>query len=585
MLAQVSQWILIATLSQSPQEAAWLKVIPADVDVAVRSRGIDATRNDLVAMLKAMSPDWADMAENGLAGPLGELQQRHGELALKTPWVILLRMSDSGEEGRPPAAILLSSDNYKGVLKELSGGKDPELRHDDGGFDAFDGPEGHGTWYAVKKPGIVAFGPSKGLMTSIAKPGTKTLDTVLDGPAVKPFLSGDLGVYVNAAALSTRFGDQIDQGRNAFMGLLDQAAQQQPGQEGMMNFVKEFYGGLFDSIKNAGVLVLGLDVAGKGLHLTGVLNLKPDVPASKSIAGIHTSPAAALANFAAGAMAYVYMDLDAKTYERLQGMSLRMVSSGKPSPELEKAIADLHGMGRIETTGSVSLGKGMKVVNDITVSDPKKYLAASEAMLRAMKGVEGQFGFFKDVKVEPNVQTYHGLTFTRIVATLDLDKLAKLGGNNLAQGEAMKSMFGGDTATYWYGTDGKTRLLQVMAPSWEEVKSQIDGYLKGEPGIGASPGFKSVRSELPEKASLLVMLDTQSLVKMFASQLSTTLKNPAIKVPDDLPKEQAFLGASISPQPPLGYEFHLVIPSSVGNVIEKGMVPIFRNLQPGGANQ
>lgn len=69
MLAQLSQWILIATLAQAPQEAAWMKVIPADVDIAIHSRGIDATRNDLVAMLKAMSPAWGEMADNALSPP------------------------------------------------------------------------------------------------------------------------------------------------------------------------------------------------------------------------------------------------------------------------------------------------------------------------------------------------------------------------------------------------------------------------------------------------------------------------------------------------------------------------------------
>jgi hypothetical protein len=219
------------------------------------------------------------------------------------------------------------------------------------------------------------------------------------------------------------------------------------------------------------------------------------------------------------------------------------------------------------------------------VSDPKKYLAASEAVLRAMKGTEGQSSFFKDVKVEPDVQTYQGLTFTRIVATLDLGKLAQLGGNNPAQGEAMKSLFGGGTATYWYGTDGKKRLLQVMAPSWEAVKAQIDGYLKGEPGIGASRGFKAIRSELPEQTSLLVLFEAQSFVKMIVSQLAATLKNPDLKVPDDLSKEPVFLGGSITPRPPLGYEFHLVIPSTVGTVIDKGLMPLIQKLQPGGVNQ
>jgi hypothetical protein len=586
MLAQLSQWILIATLSQSPQEAAWLKVIPADVDIAIRSRGIDATRTDLVAMLKAMSPAWGDMAENALAGPLGQVEQMHGELALKAPWVGVLRFSDGGGDGGPPAAVLILSEDYKGVLKALSGGKDPELKHEEGGYDAFDGPGGHGTWYAAKGTGIVAIGPAKGLIASIARPSGKTLDVVLKGSTAKPFLAGDLGVYVNAAALTTHFADQIEQGRQAFMGLMDQAAAQQPAQEGMMNFVKDFYGGLFDSIKYADVVVLGLDVAEKGLHLTGMLNVKPDAPAAKTIGGIHTSTSATLASFPPGSMLYMYMDMDSKTFERLQGMSLRMLGSGKPSPELEKAVAVLHGLGRVESTGSAAFDKnGMSVVNDITVSDPKKYLAASEAMLRAMKGTEGHGGFFKEVKVEPDVQTFQGLTFTRIVATMDFDKLAELAGNNPAQVENMKSMFGGGTATYWYGTDGKTRLLQVMTPTWEDVKAKVGGYLKGEPGVGANAGFKAVRSELPEQTSLLVLFEVQSFLKMVVGQLATTLHNPDLKLPDHLSKDPVFLGGSMTPRPPLGYEFHLVIPTSVGTLIDKGLIPVFQGLQPGGVKQ
>lgn len=258
----------------------------------------------------------------------------HGEAALKTPMVGLVRLGDDG--AGPPFVVMLLSDNYKGLLKDFNGGQDPDLKKEEGGYDAFDGPGGMGTWYAVKGPGIVAFGPSKGLIAAIAKPHGKTLDAVLGGSTAKPFLSGDLGVYVNATALTVRYGDQIEQGRQLFIGALDQAAQQQPGQEGMMKFVKDFYGGIFDSIKNADIIVLSLDVAEKGLHLTGVLNVKPDAPAAKTIAGIHASPAATLGNLPVGAMTYIYMDMEAKTFERLQNMSLKMMGSAKPSPSLRR---------------------------------------------------------------------------------------------------------------------------------------------------------------------------------------------------------------------------------------------------------
>ncbi len=563
-----------------------MKVIPADVDVAIRTRGLEATSHDFVAMLNAMNPAWGKMAEDGLAAPLGEIRQKHGEHAVKSPWIGLIRLEDGAAEGGMPFAIIVGSNLYLEVLKELVGGKDPELKHQDGAYDAFDGPEGQGTWYATKGPGLVAFGPSKALIASIAKPGGKTLDKVLNDSATRPFLSGDLGVYVNAAALTVRYADQIEQGRQTFMGAMDQAAQQ-PGSEAMIKAIKEFYGGLFDSIKNANALILNLDVAEKGLHLTGVLNVKPDAPAAKSMSEIHTGPATTVGNFPTGAMAYLYMDLEARTLERLQGMSLRMINSGKPSPELEKAMAEFHGLGRIESLASVSFANGMSMLSEITVSDPKKYVAAQEAMLQAMKGGTGGLNLYKQVKIDRDVETFHGLKFTRIVATIDLEKFTQFAGNNPVQVEAMKSMmksmYGGETITYWYGTDGK-RLFQMMGPTWDSVKTQVDGYLKGEAGVGATAGFKTVRSELPEKASLLVMIESQSLIRWYGGLLAAMLKNPDLKVGDDLPKEPAFVGASLTPRPPVGYEFHLMIPSSVGTVVDKGIVPIFRGLRPPGGN-
>ena len=173
MLAQLSQWILIATLSQAPQEADWLKVIPADVDVAIHVRGLDAVRNDAVAMLKAMSPEWGKMAEDGTEAHLAQIREKHGEHALKAPWVGMIRLGDSDVPGGMAYGIVVAADDYKGFLAGLMGGKAPDLKHQDGGYDAFEGPEGQGTWYAAKGPGIVAFGPAKGLIASIARPSGK----------------------------------------------------------------------------------------------------------------------------------------------------------------------------------------------------------------------------------------------------------------------------------------------------------------------------------------------------------------------------------------------------------------------------
>ena len=50
--------------------------------------------------------------------------------------------------------------------------------------------------------------------------------------------------------------------------------------------------------------------------------------------------------------------------------------------------------------------------------------------------------------------------------------------------------------------------------SWEEARTLIDAYLKGEGGVGQTAGFKAVLSELPDRASFLLLFSTQALVRM-----------------------------------------------------------------------
>src|SRR4051812_30132816 len=105
MLAQLSTWILAATLGQAPPEAAWLKAVPGDVDVVMRCRGLGATRDDLGAFLKALSPGLAERAGPALSGQLDQFRDKHGEMAVRTPWVGLVRVVAPGAGEGMPFAI------------------------------------------------------------------------------------------------------------------------------------------------------------------------------------------------------------------------------------------------------------------------------------------------------------------------------------------------------------------------------------------------------------------------------------------------------------------------------------------------
>ncbi|MDR3622285.1 MAG: hypothetical protein P4L85_23240 [Paludisphaera borealis] len=580
MLAQLAMCFLVSALGQAPAEAsaAWLKAVPGDVDLVIRGRGVEPISRELVDMIKAMSPRAAQAAAPAISQSLDRFRKLGGGVIGDVSWVGLSRLVPAVGPSGPPFAALVLNDDYDGVVKATNNGAAPTLRPQEGGFDEFDSPQGRGPWYAFKGAGFVAIGQDKELIAAIARPKGKAFDAVLTPALAKPFFAGDVGVFVNASQLSTRYADRIAQGRQAFMAALDQAGQKSPNGPSM-DAIKDLYGGLFDAIKDADALTLSLDFAPAGLQLSGQLELKPGADSAKGIAASQNS-SADLGKLAPGAAFYMYMNMQASTVEKLQNMSLRMISpGGKFGPEMTRAMEQFHALGRIETLSSVSFEHGMRAFNVINATDPKVYVAATEAMLSAMKNSDSPLNFYKEVKIERDAQNYQGVSYTHVVAVFDDEKLAKFGAaGNGGSAASLKAMFGGDSFSYWIGADGK-RVLQVTAPTWDEAKVKIDQFLKADAPVGALHSFQAVRSALADRASFMMILSAQGFVRMIVAQLAATLNKPELKDLLNLPKEPAFLGFSSTPTAPSGYEFHFSLPSSVGPVFENGLMPVFQGMQ------
>jgi hypothetical protein len=576
-MSHLSILFLAATLGQAPAESGWLNSIPPDADVVVRVRGLVPAKTDLVAMLKAMSPALGAQAEPALEQAVAAAKAQSNEQAVTEPFCMLLRAVAPENPGAPPFAVIVKSTNYEGVLKSIAPGNEPAIKHLDAGYDSFNGPGGD-TWFAFKGEGTVGFGPDKILIAGYAKPGDKALGQTLSPALKKQFLGGDIGIYVNIKVLTGRYAEQIVQAKQGLLAVFDQLGAQMGA--GMVDIMKSMYGGMFDSIKEADVLALSLDFGAEGLGVDGLLTVKADSKAVKSIAGIQTSDAATLGKLPADSAYYIYMNLDAKTFQSFQVMALQMMSpGGKVSPELEATIAKERG--RIETIASVSLGNGIKTFDITNLSDPKSFVEAFNGTMKLMQAADSPMNFYKEFKSTPNAETYKGFTFTRIEMTFDFDKLAKLMPNNPGAAAGMKMMYGGDKMTTWLGVS-ETQMIKANAATWSDAKAQIDSFYKGEDGIGATAGFKATRAKLPKEANMLALVSAQGFVRQLTAQMSMMMPNAPKQPPGEMPKEPALIGVSLSPAGSNGFEFHLVVPSAVGPVFEKGLVPVISSLKPPG---
>lgn len=572
MIAQISVWFLAAMLGQGPAEAApaWLKAVPGDVDVVLRCRGIEATSTDLADMLRAMSPRAAGAAAPALAQMLDGLRGQLGEEAARVPWAALVRAVPPGPDGVVPFAVLVMKDDYPAVLRALASGRDVAPRPQDGGYDEIDGPHGPGSWYAFKGDGFAAVGPDRTLVASVARPEGGRFDATLAGGLAGPFLSGDLGLYVDVDGLAARYADQVAQFRQGVMVGVDQAAEKSPNPKAIA-FIKDLYGSFFDSLDDADALTLGLDFGAEGLRVAGRVERKRGEVGATGPADLGKLPS--------GAGFYVAMNMDAASIQKFQTMSLSMVDpTGGGDAEMKRAMDAFRGLGRLETIGTATFGGGLRGLNVIATPDPKAYLAATEAMLTHMAASKSPVNVYKELKFERDAQEHRGVSYTHVVGTFDEAKVAGLGAGGAPEAaENLKSMMGGGLS-YWVGVDGG-RVIQATSPTWDQARTQIDQFLDGQGTVADEPGFRAVRSALADRASFMMILNSQDLVRMVSAQLAAAAKKPELKDLAQLPEEPAYFGVSLTPEAPRGYEFRLSLPSAVVPVFEKGMAPILQNLQ------
>jgi hypothetical protein len=581
-----------AALGQArlPEEAGWLKALPADAEVAIRIRGLDPARKDLLDMLNSMSPNAAATAEPAIAQMMQSVRQRLTDEVLPpdSPIVAIMRLPKpedlqappAGQQGATPGprlATLARIKDYQALQKSGLGLKgQPKITSQPGGYDMIKGDEGVAV-YSFKGQGFVAVSDDEGFIKAIARPSGKTLADKMGTRLTSGLFAGDVGLYVDLLAVQQRYGDQIEEFRKQLMNGLEQAGGQGPA-AGMMDMAKSMYGRLFDALKNGQGLALGFDFTTEGLALSGEATAKPDAPGAKALAGARAGTGELLAKLPDGATYYLYSNVTPESFEKLARMGAAALGGGadKESPSMKQAIESQKEAKVREVATATAAGDGMRTINVVTAADPKRMVEGWTAMFQAMKSPSpGAVNFIKDVKVTPNAQTYKAFNFNRVDMTIDIDKLAAVQPNNPGGVNAAKAMFGGDSLSTFYGTDGKLA-ISVVARSWEEARGQVDAVLAGQNGIGTSDGFKAVRSKLPEKIGSSVLISAQGLTQQIATQLATMMPgNAAPKLPGDIPKAPAYFGGAITASAG-GYQFQFVAPNTVGPVFEKGLVPLFQ---------
>lgn len=574
----VSLW-LAAALGQNAPEAAWLKSVPADADMVVRIRNIDQVRDNMIKMIEATTPALAPQAKQSIEAGFDQLMNQVGREALQTsaPVLLIMKLPKPEEAGKaPPMALFVQSKNYAALQKAVAK-SEPKVSHQPGGYDQVKGNDAE-TDYTYKASEFVAVSNDESLIRAIAKPSS-TFDKILNPTLRKSLFTGDLGLYLNVTSVQRQYGDQIEGVRQGIMATLD--TQMGATTPEIAKTAKSVYAGLFDAIKDGQALVLNFAFSGQGLGLAGDVTAKPGTATAKALTGPKTARGDALAKLPDDQTSYIFFNGTSDLIQRMQNMSMSMFTGPgeKPSPEMQKALELQRAAGfqDMAIASGITSNSGVQGVTLATYKNPQKAIDAITAIVRAGKTSKSPMAdIIKEVVVEPKAQSYRGFSLNHSKVVFDLDKFAKMQPNIPNYRNMLKAMLG-EAINNWYGTDGK-QVVSVVAPDWAKARSLLDAAFSGQRGIGKTKSYQTVRSKLPAQVNGLFLMSMQGLVQQLSVTFGSMMPdNPAVKNHASLPKEPVLVGGAMTTTPG-ALQFQVFVPSAVGEVFEKGLLPLFQGM-------
>lgn len=560
----VGLWVA-AAVGQAQPEAAWLKAVPGDVPVVVRVRAMDRVRDDLVAMIAAMSPDSAEPAKEGIAAGLQYVGSLLGEEATKSPILVMLRPPDLAKPAAPEWAAILKAGDYAATVKALTvaDGDGPKVVD---GLDSFTGRDGR-AWYAAGGDGWVAAGPSRALVEAVRKPRS-TLDARLSPESRAKFLEGDVALYVDVVAVRKQYGAALEKFAPDLVALAEQANAEQPAQA--VQGAKAMIAGATELMKVGDGLILTFDFDAAGLTFSGLATIKAGSPAAKDLAETRTVSGDLMAKLPSDMTAYFAVgDADPQPIDVRRSALSPKLPRPADSPEVAKAVS-----ARMKALdGRQVMGVSLMPMRVISLADPADPGAAVKASMDAKRAAKG--GDAGGTTVEADAMTYGGFKLGRIREKIDPKMVeqiiaARPDVPNLAG--IVKMMIPNDNFTEYVGTDGKL-FLSTMAPADDQVKAHIDAIKDDARNLGGLASWKALRARMPKRARVFLVFNAQETVKMILAIVGAVDNNPAAKPPADLPKTIALMGFALTSSPD-GYDFRLVVPSEVGPVFEKGLAPL-----------
>jgi hypothetical protein len=561
-----------------PATAA-LAVVPAQAPIVVHLRGVERTKDRMAAFLKAAVPDFGpiavsyidEMLKSGVEGRKLAGLDKDGPIFL----AVLELPNVGGGGAEPPFAVIARVSGYKAFRDGMLTEDERKGIKSEAGYDRADlnGRE----IYFVDQQGYAAVTTSKDTAVMLAKKPAG-LDGKLSADLAKQFLTNDLSLYVNLAAVNKEYGDSIKSFRDMMEGLMTAAG---GADKNSIEYVKIFYGGMFQAIEDGRAFVAALDFRPEGMNLHLQFQVGPDTKTNKSLRDQKPVSLEAIGSLPQGLMTYSGTRMSGDLLKSMAPLIYgAMGGEGEAKAKIEDAVKQLiaaGGTGSFSSTNMPPSGVQVQVFED-----PAKAVTAMLSLFRAMgEGGTFQNGYIKGKpEIKENAVEHHGFKLSSMHIVWDMDKFADaIPGGGEAVKNTIKKLLG-EEMRIWFGTDGK-RVVTVTAKDWDAAAKQLDAFLAGTATLEKEPAYALTRKQLPAETSMLMLSDAGRTIQVMGDYMIGLIKATPAPLPFNLPDgikpvktKTAYLGFAVTLRPETA-GFDMFVPVAGVQAIRDVLMPLF----------
>lgn len=566
-----------------PAARSGLEQVPDTAAIVAHLRGVQYTRDRLVAMmnnalpevLKKFQTEMNDFIDNGRDGRKIRGLRKDGPIFLA---VTELPKSGQPFNGPPPIAIIVAVSDYKEFRDGILTDDERKAITDKG-----DGIEAatleRETTYFLDRKGYAIVTPNEEVAKSFTKKFTG-LHTKMSKELSAKLLASDLGVFVNMDAINKEYAEDIKKAKEGIEQLIALgAAAGDESQKKITEAFKKAIDPVFQAIEDMHAVVATVEMRPGGLALHVQSEMKESSATANLLQDSRPVDFKALERMPAERMYYSALKTSSALYKGL-GSLMAGLALGKDADE-SKAVADA--MNELAKAGPTVRMDGFSFpMNGLQVyhyDDPAKAVAAQVKLYKAMIASDPKSVGLKEKPVlKMDAEKFGDFKLHSVQLVLDFDKMAEAvaqkGDDAKKQYiEAMKGILG-EKMTVWFGTDGKS-LVQVNAPDWSTAQKLLEQYSKGMGTVGEVQAFKDVRKEMPARTSFLGLFDA---TRMFGTILEAfkPLLPPGVALPPGWPNvpakvASAYVGLAVTLQPNRG-SFDLFISAASAQEFYKVVV-------------